>query len=74
MAAADVDALAALAIPKHVVLAAEPGKGSAQAMAALGGLLEAHAGFEVHSAPGGHMGPITHPDTSLAVLAELLVR
>ena len=73
-AADDVDALAALSIPKHIVLAATPGKGSATTMAALGGLLETCAGFEVHSMPGGHMAPVTHAGTTMPLLADLVLR
>ena len=73
-AVASVDALAALPVPKDVVLAATAGKGSAALVAAMAQLLEAHAGFNVHRTPGGHMAPVTHPDTTMPLLAKLLVR
>ena len=70
----ELDALAALDVPKVHVVSAVPGRGSRPVVEAFGDLLERRAGFEQVAAPaGGHMGPLTHAGEVLPVLAATAI-
>lgn len=70
---AAVDALAALPCPKHVVMSSETAGGARAPLHAVMGLLEQHAGFSVHTSPGGHFSPYTHSSETMPLLAKCLL-
>ena len=67
---AAVDALAALRCPKHVIVSSDTAGG---ACAAVAQLLNKHAGFCVHTTPGGHLAPYTHASTVMPLIAKCLL-